>query len=134
MALRLADEEAAMDWIDANQLGRTSLTPEAMSLLRGRRYNRTKKRKQAPSGQFVRKDETAETLAEEHHVDERTIRRDGAFAAAVESLWATMPAKLAYLPVEGPSEARLRKRGSRASQNSEMGTERGQTKKWRSLE
>ena len=32
-----------MDWMDANQLGRRNLKPDQRSLLRGRRYNRTKK-------------------------------------------------------------------------------------------
>ena len=40
---RSADEDAAMDWMDANQLGRRNLKPDQRSLLRGRRYNRTKK-------------------------------------------------------------------------------------------
>ena len=43
--LSLPDREAAADWIDAHQLGRRNLTPEQMSLLRGRRYNRLKKDK-----------------------------------------------------------------------------------------
>ena len=34
-----ADREAAMDWIDANQLGWRNLTPDQRSFLRGRRYN-----------------------------------------------------------------------------------------------
>jgi hypothetical protein len=38
--ISLPDREAAADWIDAHQLGRRNLTPEQMSLLRGRRYNR----------------------------------------------------------------------------------------------
>lgn len=42
-SLDLADKAAALDWMDANQLGRRNLTPEQMSLLRGRIYNRSKK-------------------------------------------------------------------------------------------
>ena len=38
-----ADVDAAMDWIDANQLGRRNLTPDQRSIIRGRRYNRMKK-------------------------------------------------------------------------------------------
>jgi hypothetical protein len=30
------DEEAAMDWVDANQLGRRTLTPDQRSIIRGR--------------------------------------------------------------------------------------------------
>lgn len=90
--IELASRDAAADWIDANQLGRRNLTPDQMSLLRGRRYNRAKKPQGGTgsnqyteqSGQNVRSAKTANTLAAQHNVDERTIRRDGAFAAAVE--------------------------------------------------
>lgn len=85
--ISLPSREAAADWIDTNQLGRRNLTPDQASLLRGRRFNRTKPRERDnPSGQFVRKDTTAESLAEQHGVTERTIRRDGDFAEAVEML------------------------------------------------
>ncbi len=51
-----------------------------MSLLRGRRYNRTKNNrggwKEEMDGQNVRPSQTAESLAAEHGVDEKTIRRD----------------------------------------------------------
>jgi phage N-6-adenine-methyltransferase len=61
-----------------------------MSLLRGRRYNRTKNNrggwKEEMDGQNVRPSQTAESLAAEHGVDEKTIRRDGKFAEAVEAL------------------------------------------------
>ena len=86
----LPSREAAADWIDANQLGRRNLTPEQMSLLRGRRYNRLKRQDgghgdQKSVGQNVRP-KAAESLAQQHGVDERTIRRDGQFAQAVEEL------------------------------------------------
>jgi phage N-6-adenine-methyltransferase len=88
--IELADRDAAKDWIDRNQLGRRNLDPRQMSLLRGRRYNRIKKghgeRGPEKSGQNVQSFSTAETLAAEHGVDEKTIRRDGKFAEAVEAL------------------------------------------------
>lgn len=82
--------EDAADWIDRNQLGRRNLDPRQMSLLRGRRYNRTKREDgghgdQKSGGQNVRPN-AAESLATEHGVNEKTIRRDGEFAEAVESL------------------------------------------------
>ena len=66
-----------------------------MSLLRGRRYNRAKRQDgghgdQKSGGQIVRPN-AAETLAEQHGVDERTIRRDGAFAADVAALAPVVP-------------------------------------------
>jgi hypothetical protein len=68
----------------------TDLNPDQMTVLRGRRYNRAKKAQGAPkgnnnrskqSGQNVPFEKTAERLAKEHGVDERTIRRDGKIAA-----------------------------------------------------
>lgn len=92
----LPDREAAADWIDANQLGRRNLTPMAASELRGRRYNRTKQSRggQIPGsrvGQNVPSISTAERLATQHGVDERTIKRDGQFAAAVDTLKPVIP-------------------------------------------
>ncbi len=84
--------------MDANQLGRRNLTPDQRSLLRGRRYNRTKKANDGSRGnqhgQAVDKvsvANTAETLAAQHHVTERTIRRDGKRAEAIEKLAETKP-------------------------------------------
>ena len=84
--LRFKSREEAEDWIDKNQLGRRNLDARQMSLLRGRRYNRTKKpgRPSEQPGQNVRV--SAELLAAEHGVNEKTIRRDGEFAEAVEAL------------------------------------------------
>lgn len=119
--ISLPDREAAQDWIDAHQLGRRNLTPEQASLFRGRRYERLKKghgggrkvdgnltQKTAPefkntqksprntnefsSGQNVHlKPKTAESLAAEHGVNERTMRRDGQFVRAVEKLKSVDP-------------------------------------------
>jgi hypothetical protein len=80
--------DEAADWIDKNQLGRRNLDARQMSLLRGRRYNRTKKghggvREPSAQNEHLR---TAEALAGEHGVSPATIRRDGEFAEAVEAL------------------------------------------------
>jgi hypothetical protein len=86
--LSFTARDKAADWIDRNQLGRRNLSSDQMSLLRGRRYNRTKKShggEREASGQNVHL-KTAESLAVEHGVNEKTIRRDGEFAAAVETL------------------------------------------------
>lgn len=88
--LRFKSREEAEDWIDKNQLGRRNLDARQMSLLRGRRYNRTKRQDgghgdQKSGGQNVRPN-AAESLAAEHGVNEKTIRRDGEFAEAVETL------------------------------------------------
>jgi len=80
--------ENVCDWIDANQLGRRNLSPDAFRLLLGRRYNRMKK---AQGGRTDREfgagklstPKTADTLAAEHGVDEKTVRRAGRFAEEV---------------------------------------------------
>lgn len=95
-----ADREAVKDWMDANQLGRRNLTPEAVSLLRGRRYNRVKKVVPNQDGinqyaevnpQNEDKPKTSELLAEQYGVSHATIERDGQFADAVEALKPTVP-------------------------------------------
>lgn len=92
----LPDREAAADWIDANQLGRRNLNPDQYSLFRGRRYNRLKKRRRgggdrrSPAadrkGQNDPNGSPAEVLAKQHGVSESTIKRDGRFAKAVETI------------------------------------------------
>ncbi|NCY04872.1 MAG: hypothetical protein EBX46_04680, partial [Burkholderiaceae bacterium] len=99
--MEFVDRESAMDWMDANQLGRRNLTNDQRSILRGRRYNRTKKAHGGQSGnKNAAKNEveevstsfpTAETIAKQHGVSERTIRSDGKKAEAIEKLALTNP-------------------------------------------
>ena len=84
MEIDLPDRDAAEDWIDKNQLGRRNLTPDQMSLLRGRRYNRAKKAQGGTgANQYKQKGQndtsanTADRLAKEHGVSPATIKRDG---------------------------------------------------------
>jgi 16S rRNA G966 N2-methylase RsmD len=84
----LPDRDAALDWIDANQLGRRNLTPDQTRVSRGRLYNRVKKmhggdRRSEPSGQNDHL-KTADRLAVEHGVSSKTIRRDAKFAEEVD--------------------------------------------------
>jgi len=81
------DEDEAMDWMDANQLGRRNLTADAFKLLLGRRYNRTKKqgvRTDLTSHQNDEKLTTADTLGKQHGVSPSTVQRAGNFAKEVE--------------------------------------------------
>ncbi|MBK9128206.1 MAG: ParB N-terminal domain-containing protein [Phycisphaerales bacterium] len=92
--VELADREAAADWIDANQLGRRNLTPDQAALLRGRRYNRLKRKQGRPSKSPQNEDfkgKTAARLAREHGVSRQTIERDGQFAAAIQKTAAIQP-------------------------------------------
>ena len=87
--LEFSDFEEVADWMDKNQLGRRNLSPEQMSLLRGRRYNRMKRqgeRMDLTSDHFDQKLDTSQVLANQHGVSAPTIRRDGQFARAVEQL------------------------------------------------
>lgn len=90
----LPDREAAADWIDTNQLGRRNLTPGQAALLRGRRYNRLKRKQGRPSKSPQNEDfkgKTAAQLAREHGVSRQTIERDGQLAEAVETLKSIVP-------------------------------------------
>ena len=86
------DDEEVRDWMIRNQLGRRNLSPEQQSYLRGLRYNREKsqgKRTDLTLDQNDPKLESASTaavLAKEYNVSEATIKRDGEFAAGLESI------------------------------------------------
>jgi hypothetical protein len=81
--------EQAADWIDRNQLGRRNLSRQDYKLLLGRRYNRAKRqgeRTDLTSGQNAQKSTTAEKIAREHGVDEKTVRRAAKFQQAAAKL------------------------------------------------
>lgn len=89
--INLKSFDEASDWIDRNQLGRRNLHPDAFTLILGRRYNRAKK---AQGGRADRDfgavnftpPKTAEKIAKEHGVTEKTVRNAGKVAEAVEKL------------------------------------------------
>jgi N6-adenosine-specific RNA methylase IME4 len=100
--MKLKGRDEAADWMDRNQLGRRNLHPDAFTLLLGRRYNRAKKAVPNPEGaggksgkivggQNVHQQKTADKLAKEHGVDEKTVRRAGQFAESVEKAKAIDP-------------------------------------------
>jgi hypothetical protein len=81
--------EQAADWIDRNQLGRRNLSRQDYKLLLGRRYNRAKKqgeRTDLTSGQNAQKSTTAEKIAREHGVDEKTVRRAAKYQKSAQTL------------------------------------------------
>ena len=90
----LPDLDAAKAWMITNQIGRRNLTPEQMSYFRGEQYNiqkRQGKRTDLPSPHSEEKlSNTSYVLAAQHKVGHATIERDGAYAAAVESLAAVL--------------------------------------------
>jgi len=93
VAINFTTREAALEWIDTNQLGRRNLTPEQMSLVRGRVYNRMKAahggaRRASPQSEDLK---TSERLAQSQRVSRATIERDGQFAEAVDTLKPVVP-------------------------------------------
>ena len=98
-----ASRDEALDWTDANQLGRRNLTPDQRSIIQGRRYNRTKKAQGGQSGnknavknegcKVIPSFPTAKALAAQYGVHRSTIIRDGKRAEALERLAVTAPEK-----------------------------------------
>lgn len=85
-----ADDEAAKDWMINNQLGKRNVTEETKAYLRGLQYKQEKRKIGGTgSNQFQKAGEgerTAERLAEQHQVSEKTIRTDEKFAEALDKL------------------------------------------------
>jgi hypothetical protein len=78
-------------WIDKNQLGRRNLTPDQMSLIRGRRYNRLKNKETGFAIKHSNQNDdcggrVSEKIAADHGVFRTTIERDGKFANAVDAI------------------------------------------------
>jgi hypothetical protein len=89
-SVTLQTREDVMVWMIATQLGRRNLTPEQKSYLRGKRYNLEKRPDEGhgdqKSGDQNDLPTTAQRLGEEYGVGEATIKRDAAFADAVDTL------------------------------------------------
>jgi len=83
--------EAVNDWMVNNQLGKRNVSEETKSYLRGLQYNREKgkvggtgsNQYSEQKGQSV---PTAQRLAEQHKVSDKTIRRDEKFAIAIDKI------------------------------------------------
>lgn len=73
------------------QLGRRNLSDKQIGYYRGLQYEREKKKSVGRSDRNFGEEETstpktAERLADQHNVTERTIREDGKFAKAVDKI------------------------------------------------
>ncbi len=86
--VHVPDRPAAIQWVITNQLGRRNLTDERRSYYRGKKYLNRIDSQNSGLGQNVPTStrEIAEEIAEEQGVSERTIRRDAAYAEAVDAL------------------------------------------------
>jgi DNA-directed RNA polymerase specialized sigma24 family protein len=87
----LPDREAVLDWMDKNQAGRRNMTAKDLEIVRGRIYNRRKKRhgERGPekSGQPDHSfPKTAEAVAVELDTSERTVRRSGQRAEVYDAM------------------------------------------------
>lgn len=95
-----ADESEVMEWMDRNQIGRRNLSPDMMSYIRGRMYNRMKEAHggaRESSGQNVHLPKTSEILAQQTGVSEKTVRRDEQYFKAVEKVAAALDQPGAHL-------------------------------------
>jgi hypothetical protein len=104
--ISLPDLDAAKAWMLANQLGRRNLTPEQMRYYRGERYNLLKRQGRRTDLTSHHSDgksqNTAQFLAAQHGVGSATIERDGAYAAAVETLAVVLGPEVRQAILTGP--------------------------------
>jgi hypothetical protein len=97
--LHFPSRAAAIQWVIDNQLGRRNLTDERRAYYRGQEYLNQRKPHggQVPGGSdqsdhsLPKEGKTAERVAEKHGVGPATVRRDAAFAQAVDVIGATDP-------------------------------------------
>jgi hypothetical protein len=85
----LRDLDDAMEWVLVFQLRRGSPNPVLCSYQRGKLYEVRKRqgeRTDLTSGQNAQRSTTAERIAAEFQVDEKTVRRDAKFALALDVL------------------------------------------------
>lgn len=106
--LSFIDRLDAREWIWTNQLGRRNLSAEMIAYVRGNLYETRKeqgRRSDLTSGHTGPKlgERTSEQLAEEHNVGEHTIRRDAAFATAVDAIAETAGEDARRLILSGES-------------------------------
>ncbi len=88
------DEEEAKDYMINNQLGRRNLHPDQLSYFRGLKYERMKKQNRGYD-QILSKGQndlsTADRLAQEFRVSEKTIKRDAAYSRGIELVGQSNP-------------------------------------------
>ncbi|AFZ11344.1 hypothetical protein Cri9333_0364 [Crinalium epipsammum PCC 9333] len=90
--IELENTEAVKLWMFKHQQGRRNITPEFASYIRGYIYNQEKNTKggyrntQKSKAQSEPLISTAEKLADQYKVGKETIKRDAAFANAVDAI------------------------------------------------
>lgn len=81
--LQFKDKDDALTWMRRNQVGRRNLSRNAFMLMLGQLYNRVKAPGRWASEKPGRR---ADDLAQEHDLNEKSVRRAGKFRAAAEKL------------------------------------------------
>lgn len=93
--IEFSGRREAINWIINNQLGRRNLDPAQSSYLRGKRYNVEKQEHGGTGanrytglqrGQNDPSVKTADRLAAEYNLSPKTIKRDGQYAEAIETV------------------------------------------------
>ena len=88
------DQEEAKDYMINNQLGRRNLHPDQLSYFRGLKYERMKKQNRGYD-QILSKGQndlsTADKLAQEFKVSEKTIKRDAEYSRGIELIGESNP-------------------------------------------
>lgn len=85
-------KDEVINWMIDNQLGRRNLTHQQQSYLRGKRYSQEKKSptgfedRNLSVGQNVPRESTAEKLAKQYGVSDKTIKRDEKFSQGVDNI------------------------------------------------
>ncbi len=90
-SIDLPDRDAALAWIEENQLGRRNLTADQFAYFIGRKYERMKKahggdrgNQYSPTGKNFQLPETAEVIGREHGITGRTVRNAADYAANID--------------------------------------------------
>lgn len=90
LKISIPDKEAAIAWIENNQLGRRNLTPDQFRYYLGRKYEREKKEEGRPGklrqNDEVKTGETANRIAKEHGTSPRTVGRAGEYSKNLDAV------------------------------------------------
>lgn len=89
VGISLPDLNAAKDWMLKHQLGRRNLTARQQKYLRGKLYEQTKQTRggdRNSKGKSYPLKSTAQSLATQESVSEKTIKNDAAFAKAIDAV------------------------------------------------
>ena len=82
----LPDKNSAILWVLRHQHARRNSSPQELSLIRGRLYNANKPEQGRPKKPVTVTGFSADEVAKETGVSEKTVRTDGKYAEAIEAI------------------------------------------------